>query len=406
MFHRNGNDCQRLRISVAIIAAGLCTAMIISWRLWAGERSFPMLPLWDLVPGFSNPLDKVIFVATLAALGSLAFRIWRASVLLVLGLMLLLAIQDQMRWQPWYYQYFLMLAPLAFVRISKGSLEAEGDICGGVLAFHRIIMIMIYLWGGLHKLHAGFISVYTGSLVQPILENLEIGVIRQMIYVLGYMIPYVEILTGAGLLFRRTRVCAVGAAVATHIIILFLLGPIKGGFSNIVVWPWNLAMIGFVIALFLKVERIAFKPALRGALKYPFYVTLFLLTLAPALFHLGAWDRYLSFNLYSGQQRRVYVRVPHELLSQAPVEWRTYYLDTYASDGHKALSLSRWSYNELNVPMVTEWRTIRQISRYVCQFENGDYKLLFLVEHPHLANKQPIQYTCEEINSVGRAKAD
>ena len=73
-----------------------------------------MLDGWPLLPA---PLDVVVLSALLAALCGVALaprpRWWAAAATV---LALIVAADDQSRWQPWLYQYVAMLAALAVAR--------------------------------------------------------------------------------------------------------------------------------------------------------------------------------------------------------------------------------------------------------------------------------------------------
>ena len=71
----------------------------------------------------------------------------------------------------------------------------------------------------------------------------------------GWMVvPVMEIAVAVGLLVPRLRNAAVAGAIATHVVVLGLLGPL-GHRTNAVVWPWNAAMAAlaalrmFIIAI-------------------------------------------------------------------------------------------------------------------------------------------------------------
>ena len=149
----------------------------------------------------------------------------------------------------------------------------------------------------------------------------------------------------------------------THLTVLILLGPVKGYISNSVVWPWNIVMMAMVVVTFFKSDRVSLDAFRNKTLLYPAWGIAFLLTVAPVLFYAGLWDRYLSFSLYAGQQKRYLVRVDAVAVERLPKEWHDYLQDPEAGDGHRVLSPSRWSTDELNVPMISEWRILRAFSR-------------------------------------------
>ena len=140
-----------------IVFGGFLIGMLLSWKLWISSRLFPMLPPIEGLPAFPNPLDWIVaglLALTLAA--GLVFphrRIAQAA----LGLTLVLALQDQMRWQPWVYTYMLLLLPFAFQDFSFASKKEQP--VSPVLLWFQIFLAGLYFWGGVHKLNDNFVDV-------------------------------------------------------------------------------------------------------------------------------------------------------------------------------------------------------------------------------------------------------
>ena len=144
----------RLLWTVRLTGIGFIGGIVLSWSLWTNRREYPLFPVWDGIPIFSPDVSALITLFLLVVLGWIVVKPGRWNVLVFLVLMLFLALQDQSRWQPWAYQYVLMLLPLVFVYSRK---DEKGTF--GVLQF---IMVMVYLWGGIHKCQPGWLSVWDG----------------------------------------------------------------------------------------------------------------------------------------------------------------------------------------------------------------------------------------------------
>jgi hypothetical protein len=207
---------------------------------------------------------------------------------------------------------------------------------------------------------------------------------------------------GIGLFFRRTWLPSMIVVWMTHVVILVLLGPVKGHISNSVVWPWNLVMMAMVVVLFYNSEKMSFTAIRKKRLLLPFYEVLALMLIAPVLFYAGLWDRYLSFSLYAGHQKRYLVRIPASSLAHFPPELADYIVYPKASDGHRVLSPSTWSTEELNVPLISEWRILRSFSRKLCANNKSGEPLSFYVDHRHLPKKPKEYFTCDQIDQMGR----
>jgi hypothetical protein len=289
-----------------------------------------------------------------------------------------------------------MLVPFAFLINRRDERQSIA-----VIGLNQLVVVAVYFWGGIHKCHSGFLSVYQNNLVKPIIDSLESPLLISLVSGFGYLIPPIEILVAVGLLFRPTRKAAVTGAIVMHIVILLLIGPAKGYASNIVVWPWNIAMSGMVWALFSNPpNRITFVFLKQAQLKQVGLGLCTLLYLCPLLFYAGKWDRYLSFNLYSGRQKQMLVKIEAEALDSTPLEWRPYIVDTDAPDGHKILSISKWSNGELKVPLISEWRILRNMSQHICKQHTVGPSPIFYIDHVHLPNRPGSYFTCDQIELI------
>src|SRR5436305_10793775 len=101
----NGSALQWLR-RVLLAACGI--TLCLSAPLWLNVRAYPVLPVAGTFPVLLRPWDILLFVAVLLFLG-IAFWKYRLGVAGFLFTSLWLALQDQNRWQPWFYLYWVML---------------------------------------------------------------------------------------------------------------------------------------------------------------------------------------------------------------------------------------------------------------------------------------------------------
>ena len=233
----------------------------------------------------------------------------------------------------------------------------------------QLVVASTYLWSGLQKLNASFLEDVFPWLVEPLVGFVP-GRLEGLILSLGIAVPFVEAGIGVGLL-TRVRHVAVVLALGMHAFILFSIGPF-GHDWNSVVWPWNLAMMAFVVILFWRTWRSPLRAALIPGgprRRYLFHGAVLVLFVAmPALSFLNLWDSYLSASLYSGNTkdatlyvtRAVHGRLPEEVRGQAAVAGRSAYTH--------AVHISSWSSEEMNVPAYPESRVYKNVARYVCGY--------------------------------------
>jgi hypothetical protein len=180
--------CAHLRITVI---AGLLAGLALSPKLWLSTRLYPFTPVCSLFQPLDPPADKLLLF-TLAALLVVFAVVPRGEIAAgALALLLLLALQDQSRWQPWYYQYLLLFAAVALA--GRGRPESALHTC-------RLIVAATYFWSGIAKLNANFFTAVFPSLFGPLLTT-----VPPFLSHLAFLAPMVECGAGIGLLTTRFR---------------------------------------------------------------------------------------------------------------------------------------------------------------------------------------------------------
>jgi hypothetical protein len=322
------------------------------------------VPVLDGWPAVAAPFDVALLGALLVALGGVALAPrprWWALAATVLAVAL--ALDDQSRWQPWFYQYVVMLCALAVARDA-----------GDTLAAWRAVLVALYLWSGVQKLNATFMTHLFPWLVEPVAAVLPAPLHRVLLG--GWMtVPILEILVGFGLLVPRLRNAALAGAVAIHVVVLGLLGPL-GHASNAVVWPWNAAMAVLAALLFWNDRQPARHVVVPRRLGVH-AVALVLFWILPALSFAGHWDAYLSGALYSGNIKAGAAAVSDEVVTRLPEPARRHV--TRNRMGANVLDLYEWSMGELGVPSYPEDRVFHGVGRDLCRLATGPTDVVVVV---------------------------
>jgi hypothetical protein len=335
------------------VAAAFATGLLVAPRLFLATRSYPRAPVLDGWPLLVAPFDVLTLGALLAALSGVALvprpRWWAAAAAV---LAVVLAVEDQSRWQPWFYQYTIMLAVLAVARDADDTMAAW-----------RAVLAGLYLWGGIQKLNSTFATHVFPWLVEPLTRVLPAAL--DGILLGGWMIvPALEIAVAAALLVPRLRNAAVAAAIAIHVVVLGLLGPLGHG-SNAVVWPWNAALAALVALLFWNGGDAAGLRVVTPRRLGAHAAALVLFLILPALSVVGRWDAYLSGALYSGNLNVAALSVTEDVAARLPEPARRHVTRNRA--GANVLDVWEWSMSELGVPSYPEDRVFRVIARDVCR---------------------------------------
>lgn len=294
----------------------------------------------------------------------------RAYILAFVVLAGLLSLFDQSRWQPWFYQYLFMLAALALYPWGEQNpqkREKALNIC-------RLIIASTYFWSGAQKLNVSFLENGFPQLVKPLVALLP-GVSEELIHPLGILVPIIEAGIGVALLTRFRNV-AVILALGMHAFILFSIGPF-GSYWNTVVWPWNLAMMAFVVILFWRTQSFSAGNILVPKTSLFHGLVLILFGIMPLFSFFGLWDSYLSASLYSENTETAAIYVSDKVKDRLPKRISDLALKSNAH-GANVVSIFDWSFGELNVPPYLESRVFKNVTRHVCAYTKkpSDVKLL------------------------------
>lgn len=360
-------EAARLAALRRLVCAGMLCGVALTWNLWfPSARSFPRAPLLDACPReVVPPLEYVLGAMLVTALAVSLFAKRPAKYLVAaIASLGLLALSDQTRWQPWVYQYFIVLVVLAL------DARRGGDGRSGIdsLDALRLIVASLYFWGGAQKLNYSFGHEVLPQLLAPALGRLTLE--GAQLSALGVAVAAAEMFVGCGLLFRRTRRLCIGCALAMHGLILGLL--IAQG-RNSAVWAWNVALALTVVILFRRGDTPAAPVSDRwragGTSGRAVMMLAALYAVLPTLSFFGWWDMYLSGALYSGNTAVAVVRVGARESERLPASARRQLFTT--ASGERVLPLFEWSMAELNVPPYPEPRVFRQVAREVCRL-TGD----------------------------------
>jgi hypothetical protein len=363
-----------LKSRAVLMRVVLLTAVGLGWfaslKLWMNSRAFPRLPIFDTFPALPAPLDALFFGALVLSL-LLAFRFFRPAMVFFLAGTLFLYFGDQQRGQPWFYLYWVLLLT-ACLRD------------GPALATARVILAAVYVWAGVQKCSPDFYTLVVPYMIQPVANWLPpAGVTVAKWFV--QMTPAVEIFIGLGLWVPRLRAAALITLIAVHATALLLLGPL-GHKYNLVVWPWNLAMIALAFVLFWRADTTTTWPTLHSS--RPAFLIALLVSLLPGLSYCGWWDSYFSFALYSGNIAKADFIITPGMAARLPKPLRPFahslHPDVIKANptlaGLFVFDAQSWAQKEMGVPPIPEPRSFRSIGRYLAPFAEGPLDLQLIIQ--------------------------
>jgi len=372
------------------IAAGLFAGLALSPKLWFSERGYPTIPVSPLLGSIPAPLDHFIYGALLALLVAIAAVPRPAKLIGIFALFAIaVALFDQSRWQPWFYQYLVMLAAVGLYDRDRGD---HDDVHNPALNACRLVVVCTYFWSGMQKTNAGFVMHVFPYLMQPITRLLphSMGPIMDS---LGFLAPCVETAIGIGLLTRRFRTFAILGAFGMHSFILLAIGPF-GKNSNNVVWPWNLAMLCFLMILFWQRPKLSAREIVWPRGGHYQRIVLLLFGIAPILSFFNVWDGYLSSALYSGLRNTANIYVANSLADRLPKQVLQHVYVT-PKPGTNIIHLLEWSMSELNVPIYPEPRIYKNLARHICSYAHQPSEVKLVIKQTNVLFSADKEVSCD-----------
>jgi uncharacterized membrane protein YphA (DoxX/SURF4 family) len=370
----NQNSCTQIRIITRLTALGCITSMLLCYKLWFGDRTFPEVPVFDFL-SFPYLLDTILSGLSIILL--ICILLLRFPQKFIIGFVIvaaLLGLMDINRFQPWFYQYLLMFFLLCFFNFRCDDTRKQQAI---VTTF-KLMIAAIYFWSGLQKLNPHFLTDTFPWLMEPITNHLPEANINSF-KILGYAFPLIEIFTGICLLINGLQRPAIILASLMHLFILLVLSPFGHNY-NYVVWPWNIVMIGLNFVLFFNESSLGLTD-LRNAISYhgPKIVVI-LFVMMPLFNFFNSWSSYLSHNLYSGNTDNGVVCISDSVKNKLPANISKYAV----ADGNQfQINIKYWCMQELGVPAFPEKRNFEKITNYFYAYTN-DPSQIFLYYTPKL----------------------
>ncbi|HEY4921041.1 MAG TPA: hypothetical protein VII40_13125, partial [Xanthobacteraceae bacterium] len=277
-----------------IVILAFCLGLAMSPHLWIGPRSYPLAPVFDFLPPAVHPVDDVLFAVLFALAGAILVAPRPQKFMgAFLAVIVIFCLLDQTRWQPWVFLYGFLLATLAL--FSWDSEDAAGR--NRALDIARLIMAGTYLFSGLQKINQNFMQNDFPWIVSPVTDLLPAA--APELHWLGTAAPFIQVAFALGLLTRRFRRISLIVAVAMHVFILAMFGPLGLNWNNII-WPWTAAMAVIDILLFNTKQEFSWRDIVWSG-PHPCHAAILVVFIGlPLLSFVNAWDSYLSAALYSG----------------------------------------------------------------------------------------------------------
>jgi hypothetical protein len=252
---------RRLFLLRLTILVAFCTGLAMSPGLWIGPRSYPQVPLWSLLPPIGSTVATALYGA-LFVLAGLAVILPRARwpIAGFLAIIIAFCLADQTRWPVDDFQ---------------------------TLNLARLVIVFTYVFSGLQKINLNFMEHEFSWIITPITSLLPS--IATPLDAFGFLVPFVQVAFGVGLLTRRFRRASLAAAVGMHVFILAMFGPLGLNWNDIV-WPWTAAMAVFDVLLFSSPDDFTWRDIVWNVRDLRHGAAVALFVVLPALSFFNLWD--------------------------------------------------------------------------------------------------------------------
>ena len=359
------NIPQRLGLIRPILTISLILSVILSFNLWAGERSFPFAPALD-EPLMGDALSTVLLVFGVLFLASSILMKWY-RLLIFFGLLCagLLVLNDVNRLQPWFYIYTVML----FVFVCYNGRVDDSNRFTSFFILLQIILASVYFFSGLHqwKMENG-VDAYLEVIVplKSLLSQRQFSFAQKT----AVFAPFILMFIGVGLMIKPTRYLAVSLALLVHVILFLLLFPGNNRF-NLSLWFCNITFAALVFILFSgKTKQRYFSPTY--LFKMPlFYVIVTLFGIMPFLNQSGRWPDYLSSNFNTVNNHRAGILISKEVYTNLS----PYHKYFCTSRGRMyILDYNAWCNYELRVSCAPEKKVVKAVNDYLVKLNKYPVK--------------------------------
>jgi len=342
---------------VRIVALGALSGMFVTLPLWLNTRSYPLVPVFSALPELPSLLNAMLVICCFSSLvGLIVIPKWRAALASFVVIIVWLMLFDQTRIQTWMYQYIAILGGVFYFSTKQTS---AGHDASGALSVARVVLASTYFWSGAQKINVWYVERVFPWVVEPFQNYLHIS--PGWITILAVLTPILELMIGIILCSQRFRKLAVLLTVGMHFLILIAVGPFGHGFET-VIWPWNIAMIAFVVLLFWNTD-FSIGGEISKLLNGYGLVVVLLFTIMPGFGFFQLWDPYLSAQLYAGIDSAAFVAIEPNRVSLLPKQVQTY---VEQRDGKTQINVFRWAHGVIHTAPYPSLRVHQGVALSLC----------------------------------------
>jgi hypothetical protein len=351
---------RRIKMFKNLLAFATLVSLVVSWKLWVGERMFPHVPAFSSWPAFSLVTEAVIYGCMLLfCVCIMMSRKPGIFIFLLIASATALILNDVNRLQPWLFEFAILFFAMMFYNWRVDEPKDYTPVFNSI----RICIALFYVWDGIHKMNSAYFHEtwpWMMSVFEPLFSHKVILFLDKAFFV----VPAFEILAAVALFFSTLKRIGIPVLVFIHLVNLVCLGPLGQNY-NAASWPWNIFMMLLVYAAFAGRTDSKYSRAIVTLQYKPFYLVMILTLLVPVFnFQSRINMRQLTdFNAHSG--RGISVELTKEAASKLPERLNVFVAEL---NGKKMLFIDSWAMAELNAPINTSlfvYQSVEQHLRHI-----------------------------------------
>ena len=346
---------KRINLIRTTLVLSLLISVLLSLNLWCGDRSFPVTPILQ-VNWLKSSYDFIwIVLVILFWITSLFLRFQRVFIFLACLFCFFLILFDLNRLQPWFFMYNSLLVMFIFY---NGRVD-EPNKNTSFFIIIQLIFASFYFFNGISCLNDQFVKESFEVIISPIQTLVSE---RHFIFLkkIGYLVPYLLMFIGLGLMISSIRYLAFSLAFLLHLILLVLFFP-SANHLNYSLWLSNLTFIFLLFFMFsgninppiysliLLFNRILFYPVFLFFIILPFFNST------------NKWPDFLSSNSKGGNNKVLEIKINKDIKQQLSSYERYFLVPT---DSLFFVDYQNWCLHELNSDCIPSERVFNSILNY------------------------------------------
>ena len=346
---------KRINLIRTTLVLSLLISVLLSLNLWCGDRSFPVTPILH-VNWLNSSFDFIwIVLVILFWITSLFLRFQRVFIFLACLFCFFLILFDLNRLQPWFFMYNSLLVLFIFY---NGRVD-EPNKNTSFFIIIQLIFASFYFFNGISCLNDQFVKESFEVIISPVQTLVSE---RHFIFLkkTGFLVPYLLMFIGLGLMISSIRYLAFSLAFLLHLILLVLFFP-SANHLNYSLWLSNLTFIFLLFFMFsgninppiysliLLFNRILFYPV------FLFYIIL------PFFNSTNKWPDFLSSNSKGGNNKVLEIKINKDIKQQLSSYERYFLVPT---DSLFFVDYQNWCLHELNSDCIPSERVFNSILNY------------------------------------------